>query len=276
MIEYPESRTLAAQLKKTVLGKRIQTVIAANSPHGFAFYQGDPANYPLLLEGRTVIGINSFGGYVELELESVCLSFFDGVNLRYLEAGTALPKKHQLYVGFQDGTGLVCTVQMYGGMMAYDPNTYDNSYYLGAKRKPGPLTEAFDEAYFDKIVAGASKSTSAKALLATEQRIPGLGNGCVQDILFRAGINPQSKLPALRDGDLERLFQMVKMVLAEMTAGGGRDVEKDLFGTPGGYQTLLSSKTLTYPCVSCGGALVRKAFLGGNVYFCPQCQPVLK
>lgn len=276
MIEFPESQTLAKQLRDTVVGKQVQTVIAAAAPHGFAFYEGDPANYPLLLDGRTVTGVNAYGGYVEMELEGVCLSINDGVNLRYLEAGKALPGKHQLYAGFSDGSGLVCTVQMYGAMLAYDPKMNQNQYYLTARHKPSPLSEAFDAQYFARIVNTARKSTSAKAILATEQRIPGLGNGCAQDILFHAGVNPQSKLSALKDGDLEKLFQSVKTTLKEMTAGGGRDVEKDLFGVPGGYHTLLSSKTLPYPCVQCGGELVRKAYLGGNVYFCPRCQPVLK
>lgn len=276
MIEFPESQTLAWQLRETVLGKRVEHVIAAASPHGFAFYAGDPANYPLLLEGKTVTAVHAFGGYVEITLEEVCLSLFDGINLRYLAQDAALPKKHQLYLGFADGTGLVCTVQMYGGMLAYPANTREDAYYLVAKEKPAPLENAFDERYFDSIVKAAPKKASAKALLATEQRIPGLGNGCAQDILYRAGVNPQSKLSALSDNVLERLFQSVKTVLEEMTAGGGRNVEKDLFGRPGGYPTLLSNKTLSFPCVGCGGGLVRKAYMGGNVYFCPHCQPVLK
>ena len=53
---------------------------------------------------------------------------------------------------------------------------------------------------------------------------------------------------------------------------GGRDTEKDLFGKPGGYRTILSSKTLTYPYRVCGSGLKREAFLGGNIYFCPECQ----
>jgi formamidopyrimidine-DNA glycosylase len=77
----------------------------------------------------------------------------------------------------------------------------------------------------------------------------------------------------LSDARLEGLLGSVKTTLAQMTAQGGRDVEKDLFGNPGGYATLLSSKALNWPCPKCGGGLVRQAYLGGNVYFCPSCQP---
>jgi formamidopyrimidine-DNA glycosylase len=40
---------------------------------------------------------------------------------------------------------------------------------------------------------------SAKAFLATEQRIPGLGNGVLQDILFTAGIHPKRKMAAISE-----------------------------------------------------------------------------
>lgn len=66
----------------------------------------------------------------------------------------------------------------------------------------------------------------------------------------------------------------LKSTLKDMRDGSGRDTEKDLYGKPGGYQTTLSSKTLAYPCRACGDGLKREAYLGGNIYFCPTCQPL--
>ena len=71
---------------------------------------------------------------------------------------------------------------------------------------------------------------------------------------------------------MEVLFGSVKSTLKEMRDCGGRDTERDLFGKPGGYPTVLSSKTLALPCPVCGGGLKREAYLGGNIYFCPMCQ----
>jgi formamidopyrimidine-DNA glycosylase len=70
------------------------------------------------------------------------------------------------------------------------------------------------------------------------------------------------------------LFQSVKSTLVEMRDSGGRDTERDLFGKAGGYRTVLSSKTYAYPCPACGSGLKREAYLGGNIYFCPECQPL--
>jgi formamidopyrimidine-DNA glycosylase len=65
----------------------------------------------------------------------------------------------------------------------------------------------------------------------------------------------------------------VKSVLAAMASQGGRDTEKDLFSQPGGYHTVLSSKTFDQPCPNCGTAIRKEAYLGGSIYYCPTCQP---
>ena len=275
MLEIPESFTIAKQLEETVRGKVITGVQAGASPHGFAFYFGEPAGYEEQLVGQKIEGAKAIAGYVEMATGDRRISFFDGVNVRYLQPGESLPKKHQLYIGFEDGSGIVCTVQMYGGMFVYREGENDNPYFLVAKEKPGPLTDAFTPAYFDGLVGQVKGKMSAKAFLATEQRIPGLGNGCLQDILFNAGVNPRTKLEKLKDGDLERVYRAVKDTLGQMVDGGGRDTEKDLFGARGGYGTILSSRTVAYACPCCGGGIEKKAFLGGNVYYCPVCQPVV-
>lgn len=274
MLELPEAYTVARQLNETISGKTIQNVYANTSPHGFAFYFGDPAMYHGLLSGNTVDHADAYAGQVEISAGNNKILFHDGVNVRYFGAGETLPKKHQLHIEFDDSTSIVCTVQMYGGLWAFADGANDNFYYLVAKEKPSPLTDGFDKKYFESLSSGTKPSLSAKAFLATEQRIPGLGNGVLQDILFSARINPRTKINTLSSQNWDTLFDSVKRTISEMTAKGGRDTEKDLFGVSGGYKTVLSSKTLKEPCPVCGGEITRQAYLGGNVYFCPVCQPL--
>ncbi len=273
MLEIPESRTIAAQLNRTLTGKKIVSAAANASAHRFALYFGDPEDYDELLTGRAVTGAEAFGGMAEITAQDRKILFSDGANVRYFAPGEPLPQKHQLHIAFDDGSSIVCTIQMYGGLWAYPESSNDNPYYIAAKEKPSPLSKQFDESYFAGIVSGAKKTLSVKALLATEQRIPGLGNGVLQDILFCARINPRTKIKSLSDEEISRLYTSIKQTLAEMAAHGGRDTEKDLFGSSGGYKTMLSAKTYAYPCPGCGGGIIRQAYLGGNVYFCPVCQP---
>lgn len=277
MLEIPECRVLAEQLTHAVAGRVIRSVTAGASPHKFAWFFGDPAAYNERLAGRQIGGAAAFGGYVELYAGEMRVAFHDGVHLRFLDAGDKRPAKHQLLIEWEDGACLVAGVQMYGGLGAFADGENDNPYYLVAKQKPSPLSERFDEAYFEDLLRAAPlPKLSAKAFLATEQRIPGLGNGVLQDILWNAKIHPKTKMSALSDAQLAAMFQSVKRTLAEMTARGGRDTERDLFGCRGGYRSVLSKDTLDGPCPACGAPILKQAYMGGSVYVCERCQPYEK
>ena len=274
MIEIPESQTVARQIRETLTGRTVTAVFNATHPHKFTWYSGDPLEYPKLLTGRRIVSAEGHGAFVDLLLDDgVHIALSDGVNLRLYESDADVPSKYQLLVTLDDGCFLVFTVAMYGGINAFRGD-FDNPYYQGAKTKYSPLEERFDAAYFDRLLAGAKQNLSTKAFLATEQRIPGLGNGVLQDILFRAGIHPKRKLATLSDEDADRLFGTVKSLLTEMTGRNGRDTEKDLFGRNGGYRVQLSRNTCAEPCPVCGGSIVKESYLGGAVYYCPRCQPL--
>jgi formamidopyrimidine-DNA glycosylase len=162
---------------------------------------------------------------------------------------------------------------MYGGIMCFKEGTCENKYYLIAKEKPSPISKKFNEKYFHNIVSNANmQNKSVKFLLATEQRIPGLGNGVLQDILFNAKIHPKMKVADLSDKQKDGLFYSIKNILSDMVEGGGRDTEKDLFGNNGSYTTKLSKNTSGLPCINCGSLIEKENYMGGSIYYCSQCQ----
>jgi formamidopyrimidine-DNA glycosylase len=274
MLEIPESTVLARQLNETVRGKAIRAVYANASPHKFAFYHGDPAEYGALLRNQVIGDSVGLGAMVEIEAGGCRIVFSDGANLRFCANENSAPAKHQLLLALDDGSALVCTVQMYGAVLAFQEGAYQSKYHLVAKELPQPLTDAFDRNYFGSLCGAGTGRLSAKAFLATEQRIPGLGNGVLQDILFRAGIHPKRKMGTLSGKESDGLYRAVVDTLSEMTRLGGRDTEKDLFGRPGGYKTLLSKNTVGKPCPVCGTEIEKAAYMGGTVYWCPVCQPL--
>ncbi len=272
MLEIPESKTISYQAGNILTGRRITEVIGATSPHKFAFYHDDPAEYGKLLSGRQVISTKGHGMFVDIYCDAnVSITIGDGTNMRYYSTSEQRPEKHQLLIVFDDGSCVAFTVAMYGGIWAYK-GIFDNPYYQGSLNSISPLDDTFNESYFTTIIERVTKDISAKALLATEQRIPGLGNGVLQDILFHAGIHPKRKKSTLSDFEKAELFHSLKVTLNSMTDKGGRDTEKDLFGHFGGYKTILSKNTLKNPCPNCGNAIVKEAYLGGAIYFCPSCQ----
>ena len=272
MIELPEAAVLAQQLTTAICTKTIRRVVAAQSPHKFAWYFGDPAAYSGLLTGKTVGTAASLGGMVEIQVEDAVLMFSDGVNLRFHQTPEERPLKHQLLIEFEDSTAVSATVAMYGGLLCYPRGANENRYYLVAKEKPSPLTERFTTEYFEGLFLLETNKLSLKAFLATQQRIPGLGNGVLQDILYQARLHPKSKVDTLGEGGKQALFDAVKITLCDMVKEGGRDTERDLFGNAGGYSTRMSKNTAGQPCPSCGSLIQKQNYLGGSIYFCPGCQ----
>jgi formamidopyrimidine-DNA glycosylase len=274
VIELPEAAVLAKQINEAVTGKKIKNVIAAQTPHKLAWYFGDPQEYKSLLTGKVISGATSYGGQVEITAGKAKLLFSDGVNLRYYNEGEKLPDKHQLLLEFDDGSSLVGWVQMYGGLSAFPEGENDNKYYLVAKERPSPLSDDFDEDYFKSLFDESIAKLSLKAFLATEQRIPGLGNGVLQDILFNAKMHPKKKTGTLSAADKKVLFDSIKNTLSEMTAKGGRDTENDFSGKPGEYKTKLSKNTVGQSCLICGALIQKESYLGGSIYYCANCQRI--
>ena len=280
MIELPETYVLAKQMNDTLINKTIVNTKVNTHPHSFAWFADNPSEYNAMLEGKKITKSTpgtgyTCGGNTEILCEDMLLVITTPI--KYHEKGAKLPKSHQLLLEFDDGSHLSCTVQMWGSMFCYPAKDIEENKvpeHFDNERKPDPYTEAFDEVYFESLLSDVKTSISAKAFLATEQRIPGLGNGVLQDILFNARIYPKRKLETIGDKDMQGLFQSVKSTLKEMRDNGGRDTEKDLFNRNGSYLTILSKNTLLHPCRVCGSGLVRQAYLGGNIYFCPVCQPM--
>lgn len=270
MVELPEAIVLAKQIEETLGGKTIQKVIANQSPHKFAWFTGDPSAYDSLLAGKTIRGAAARGYHIEIKVDDMVL--FLSTPVRYHPAGEKLPKKHQLLLEFTDSTFVTASVQMWGSLLCFkDGETGGIPYYVDLSY-PSPLSDSFNRAFFDGLFNENTDKLSAKAFLATEQRIPGLGNGVLQDILWHTQIHPKRKMADLSSEEVAKMYQAVKDVLKHMTDMGGRDTERDLFGNPGGYRTILSKNTVGAPCPVCGTTIKKEAYLGGSIYFCPGCQ----
>lgn len=272
MLELPEAVTIADQLNQTVKGKKITHVETEHTKHKFAWYEKNPKDYEAKVKGCEFGEAHGVGGMIELEAGTYRFLFSDGVILRYYSSDAALPKRYQARILLEDESSLVCSIQMYGGIFLIKPEEVVNPYYLAAKKKPMPGSDAFDYFYFSELLEEVSGSDSIKAVLATQQRIPGLGNGVLQDILLRAGIHPKKKRSTMRETDWKILYESICQVLKEMTEQGGRDTEKDLFGIAGRYRTKLSKKTYGLACPYCGTSIEKMSYLGGTIYFCPHCQ----
>jgi len=273
MLELPEVYTLAKQVNETLAGKKIVHVFNATKPHKFTFYNSDPLEYNKLLKGKIIASAQGYGMFVDIFLKnSGIINIGDGVNVRYAQPTEKIPANYQLLITFDDESYLVFSVAMYGFINVYPDGVIDNKYHKLSQESISPLSKQYTEKQFNKLFAEAKKDLTAKALLATGQRIPGVGNGVLQDILFNAKIHPKQKMSTFTDKQKTGLFNSLKNTLLDMTEKGGRDTQKDLFGKTGNYHTILSAKTWKQPCPVCSSTIMKEAYLGGTIYYCPNCQ----
>ena len=276
MIELPESYVLASQIKLATAGKVIRRVFANAHPHAFATFNGDPGFYESMLCGKEILdaslGSGSTGGsHVEILCGDMALII--STPIRYHAPGEKTAPKHQLLIEFDDSSSMSCTVQMWGAIfcLSAEDITKPGS---PCRLIPSPLDDAFNIDYFFNLMQNAKPALSAKAFLTSEYRIPGLGNGVMHDILFNARIHPKRRIESFSQNNCERIFHSVKSTLRYMAERGGRDTEKDLYGNWGGYKTILTSKSSGMPCRNCNEHIIKEMYLGGNIYFCPECQPI--
>jgi len=274
MIELSEAMTLARQLNEETTGKTVRRIGEPSYEHKFTWFHNDVSTYDSRLKESAIQSAGAFGIFVEIVFNNgMKLNFHDGVNVRLLPPDEKPPIKYQLLIEFTDDWKLVFTVAMYGGFALHNGN-FDNPYYQKSIEAVAPLSAEFDSNYFEALFQSVKPTLSTKAFLATEQRIPGLGNGSLQDILLACNVHPKRKIGTLSKEERERMLHAIKDTFANMTARGGRDTEKDLFGNPGGYHTILSKKSINTPCPFCGETIEKQTYLGGAVYYCSSCQPL--
>lgn len=272
MLELPESYTISNQFTKVLKGKKIVSYEILHTPHRFAFFKGNVEDYDKLLCGQTITGGTYKGGILELDTKKSLIFFSDGATPHYWEKPEDVPKKHQLRIDFEDGCSITCGIQMYAAIGIYPKGKCDDGYYVSSSTKPNAMDEAFTYEHFKSLYQPGGKKMTTKAFLATEQRIPGLGNGVLQDILWQAGLDPRCDMKNVSEEEMQTLYEAVKKVNKEMCEAGGRNVERDLFGNAGGYITQLCKLSLGKPCPKCGHPIEKANYMGGSIYFCQHCQ----
>jgi len=275
MIELPEALTIARQLTAEVAGKKIAEAVRGNSPHKFAFYSGTPDDYARVLKGKTVGNARGDGPFIVARMGAshVLLLGCGGEKILYHPGADTVPGKHQLLLRFTDGTFLSVGVSGWGFVQLLAERDLETHPHAG-KAGVSPLGDAFTWRYFNGLFEDASgdPGRSLKAFMISKPGIWGVGNGCLQDILFTAGLHPRRRLESM-DGKARRtLYNATRSVLSEMTEKSGRDTEWDLYGNPGGYAKVLDRSHAGEPCPVCGATIEKIAFLGGASYFCPKCQ----
>ncbi len=275
MIELPEAITLSRQITEHLKGKTIKAAIRGNSPHKFAFYSRTPEEYATILPTKRIGNARECGWAIIVDIEPNYLLVLGigGERIILHQGPETLPKKYHLLLEFTDNTFLTVSVQGWGAaMILTEPEARDHPY-IGFQRM-SPICDQFTYDYFDSLLTAMepNDSRSIKFFIVSEPGIHGIGNGYLQDILFRASIHPKRKAVELTETEKRSLYDAIQVTLRKAVDEGGRNSEVDLFGRAGNYSRLLDAKSVGKPCSECGELIQKIQFLGGACYFCPECQ----
>ncbi len=276
MIELPEAVTIARQISKELKGKKIVSGVRGSSPHKFAFTgKHTDEEFATIIKDKTVGLARADGSVILVDVEpSYVLSLgCGGERILYHTNNETLPKKHQLLLNFQDHTYLTVTVSGWGEVRLLEQLDLPNHPHI-KKNAVSPLSDAFTLTHYKNLLKTLpnSKRVSTKYFIISQPGIWGIGNGCLQDILYRAKIHPKRPITSLSDAERETLYHAIKQTLVEMVKRGGRSSERDLYNKTGSYQQLLHSKAVGRPCSECGTPIKKIQYLAGAAYFCPSCQ----
>lgn len=275
MFELPELTNLASQLNEAVAGRTVHDGSLGNRSHKFVWYDRTHEGFTeLVLDKR--VGQSSVRGrwlFVPLEPGYVLLLGECGGRLLYHPPGTTPPDTFHLRLGFDDDSVLTLTTAMWGAVELHDAETVEERQYIRGMR-PTPADPRFTLEYLSALIDEVAERDrrSAKGLLTQDQLIPGLGNAIAQDILHRARLHPRHPLADLGPGQRRALHDAIITTLREVTEGGGRNDEVDLYGRPGRYVRRMDRHAVGRPCPDCGTAIEKLQYLGGSCYVCPTCQ----
>ena len=275
MIELPEAWIIARQMDEILQDKVIEFGNRGNAPHKFALANGTSAEYAEIFKDKTIGHSWSHGNstLTEIGKDHTLVLGCGGERIFYTSPEVKLPKKYQLLLSFTDGSALTVTISGWGNTFLLPASEAGQHNHVKEDRIT-PLDDAFTLGYFQQLFTEVdpNSSKSIKYFMITEPGVWGMGNGCLQDILYHAGLHPGRKVVNISGAEQYVLYNVIKNNLEEIISLGGRSSEYDLYGNPGGYARILDNTTKGTPCPKCNTPIEKIAYLGGACYLCPTCQ----
>jgi formamidopyrimidine-DNA glycosylase len=273
MPELPEVETVRRTLQPKLIGLTI-TGVHLYLPK--IVRTPGPEEFKKIIINKKILRIERRGKYLLL-----CLSggYTLAVHLRMTGrlvyvAGDLAPTKHtHINLQLDNGHRLVfADMRQFGGMWLVPTAALDSlSGYkdLGVE----PLDECFTRDFLKKELC--QRRTRIKSLLLNQTFIAGLGNIYADEVLHRAGINPERQAETLKPRETARLHHAIIDVLMEAIDNRGTTVRDyiDGNGLAGTYQELLRVyQREGKPCLHCGQVITRKKVGGRSTYYCSACQ----
>ncbi len=268
MPELPEIASRAREMKRALRGKTI-TDIEILQPKCLNV---SPAKLKSALKGARFEDVTYHGKWIFARTTKghLLLNLGMGGDLRLLDR-SSLPEKYQAVFDFDDGRSLSIRFWWFG-YIHYAADDKLGKHAMTAKLGPNAIDISKDA--FREMLRG--RKGSVKSFLLNQERIAGIGNAYIHDILFLARLHPNRKIDTLSDGEIDGLWQAIRDGLVPSMKKGGAFYERSLSGRRGRFvfDDILVGYREGQPCPGCRGKIVKIKTGSTSTFICPKCQPL--
>jgi formamidopyrimidine-DNA glycosylase len=271
MPEMPEIETIARQLRKTIIGKRIVEVRLSGLP----LRKPIADTFAGKLCGRTIRKIIRRGKYLIVELEPKAFWLIHlGMSGRLLyEPASAGGKHAHAIFRFADATGLEYRDhRRFGLLAAYEGLPLGRIPEISSLGKD-PLSAGFNGRWLSALMQTSRQEI--KSFLLDQRKVAGLGNIYVCESLFLARIHPARRCFTLNSAEVSRLAKAIQTVLRIAIRHRGTSFSDfmDSGGNRGENQRFLAVfQKEDEACVQCGMPIQRMRQGNRSSFYCSHCQ----
>jgi len=216
------------------------------------------------LEGHQFVSADRHGKYLFLKTENttwLVLHFGMTGFVTYFKDPTKEPAHNRLLIRFSNGYHLAYDCQRKLGeiTLTEDPGLFAEERQLGLDAlKPG-----FNLDRFKHILKNTA--SAVKSALMNQKYIAGIGNIYSDEILFQAGIHPDTKSKELNDDEIARLYNQAESVLKAAI-----EAHADPSRFPASF--IMPHRRGDRTCPKCKGGIEKTKTGGRSAYYCPRCQ----
>jgi len=271
MPELPEVEIHSRNLRKWLHGKRI-TGYTVTDP---LLVDGqDTSHWPAALCNRGVLGVRREAKYLLVDLE--------GEHTLVAHLRMTGRFVHDAYVAGENHKFTRLTLRLAeGNQVRFEDRRRFGRIWISPTEALRELPELaglgpdalLAPASFDRLrQLTAATRRSIKTLLMDQHVIGGIGNICAIEILYRAGIAPDTPSSALTDDQVRDITRIIPEFL-EWAIGTQSRRELIYIGEKGSENVFTIYRRAGEPCPQCNTAIVRTVVGGRGTYHCPNCQP---
>jgi formamidopyrimidine-DNA glycosylase len=286
MPELPEIETIKNDLGKKIINKKIKDVeVGLNK-----IIRSNLGEFKSVLIGNKFIAIDRRGKLLIFKLASRDKTLLIHLKMtgqliycqkgKMIVGGHSLPKiesdlpnkySHVIFY-FSDGARLFFNdMRQFGYLKLVDRQELKKIIgTFGIE----PLEKEFKLKNIKEILTG--RKINIKAVLLNQQLIAGIGNIYADEILFEAGIRPNRLSGSLKDKEIKKVYQAIRVVLKKAVKYRGTTFNNyvDANGHKGNFIKFLKVyQREEEKCLRCKqGTIVKAKIAGRGTRFCPQCQ----